>query len=307
VTENQLNAAQFLGLNACTINGIAYPVCSTLANINQRRPLYLQNPTQGAGYGIIAEGAPSGTGSYNGLYLAVQKRMNQGFSVLANYTWSHCISDLWNGQPGNNGVSTATPNNRRADRSNCAPNLVSSDVRQVFNASIVAETPQFQNRTLRLIGSGWQFSPILKLRSGTFFTVTTGVDSALSGQQNQRANLINPAAVYPANKGRDGWINGSAFAAPSPGTLGNLGIGNFVGPGLVQLDLSVARTFKVREKQSIQLRAEAFNLPNHPNFSTPVATLNSSVFGHIQSDISGTSGLSAGDYRVIQFALKFVF
>ncbi len=295
VTENQLNAAMYLGPT------------STLANINQRRPLYLQNPVQGAGYGIIAEGAPSGTGSYNGLYLSVQKRMSQGFSVLANYTWSHCISDLWNGQPGNNGVSTATPNNRRADRSNCAPNLVSSDVRHVFNASIVAETPKFQNHMLSLVASGWQFSPILKLRSGTFYTVTTGVDSALSGQQNQRASLINPAGVYATNQSVDGWMNASAFAAPATGTLGNLGIGNFVGPGLIQFDLSVARTFKIREKQTFQLRAEGFNVPNHLNASTPVATLNSAVFGKIQSDISGTSGLTAGDYRVIQFALKYGF
>jgi hypothetical protein len=55
------------------------------------------------------------------------------------------------------------------------------------------------------------------------------------------------------------------------------------------------------------LRAEAFNLPNHLNPSPPVSALNSGTFGQIQSDISGTSGLSAGDYRVIQFALKYVF
>jgi hypothetical protein len=160
---------------------------------------------------------------------------------------------------------------------------------------------------LSLIASDWQFSPILKLRSGTFFTVTTGVDSALSGQQNQRADLINPSAVYLPNQGVDGWISRTAFAAPATGTLGNLGIANFVGPGMIQFDLSIARTFKIREKQTFQLRAEGFNVPNHPNFSNPVSGLNSAVFGKIQSDISGTSGLSAGDYRVIQFALKYGF
>jgi len=55
------------------------------------------------------------------------------------------------------------------------------------------------------------------------------------------------------------------------------------------------------------VRAEAFNLPNHLNPSVPVAALNSGSFGKIQSDISGTSGLSAGDPRIVQLALKFIF
>jgi hypothetical protein len=73
--------------------------------------------------------------------------------------------------------------------------------------------------------------------------------------------------------------------------------------------MSLSRTFKIREKQSFQLRAEAFNLPNHTNLAVPAATasLTSGAFGQIQSDISGTSGLIAGDYRVIQFALKYIF
>jgi hypothetical protein len=68
----------------------------------------------------------------------------------------------------------------------------------------------------------------------------------------------------------------------------------------------------------LQLRAEAFNLPNHLNPFAPGvgpintgiggnATLNSSNFGQITSDISGNNGLLAGDYRVVQIAMKFIF
>jgi hypothetical protein len=296
VTEGQLNPAIYQGPS------------STIGNTNQRRPLYLQNPAQGQYYGIVATGDPSGTGSYNALYLSAQKRLSRGTSVLVNYTWSHCISDMWNGQPGNNGVSNATPGNRRNDRGNCAPNLISTDQRHLFNLSVIAQTPRFTNRALRLLASDWQFSPILKLKSAQFFTVSLGTDVALNGQvgTNQRPNLVGDP--YPEHQSVTNWISRSAFASPAAGTLGNVSIGNMRGPGVIQLDMALSRTFAVREKQNFQLRAEAFNLPNHLNPSPPVSALNSGGnFGQIQSDISGTSGLSAGDYRVIQFALKYVF
>jgi Carboxypeptidase regulatory-like domain len=307
VVEDQLNAAQFLGTGACTINNINYATCSTQANINQRRPLYLAKPSEGQLVGIVSEGAPHGTASYNGLYVATQKRMSKGTSVLANYTFAHCISDLWNGQPGNNGVSTATPRNRRADRSNCAPNGVGSDVRHQFNLSIIAQTPKFANKMLNRVAGDWQFSPIVKIRSGNFFSITTGTDTAISGQQGQRANLVDPNNIYPATRTVTNYINRAAFANPALGTLGNLGPSNILGPGSFALDLSVARTFQVREGHTIQVRGESFNLPNHFNPANPVSALNSPVFGQIQSDISGTSGLSPGAQRIIQLALKYVF
>jgi hypothetical protein len=81
--------------------------------------------------------------------------------------------------------------------------------------------------------------------------------------------------------------------------------------------MALSRTFPIKEKKNFQLRAEAFNLPNHLNPSVPggataganasSAALNAGSFGQIAGDISGTSGLSAGDYRVVQFALKFNF
>jgi len=83
--------------------------------------------------------------------------------------------------------------------------------------------------------------------------------------------------------------------------------------------MSMSRTFAIREHQSIQIRAEAFNLPNHVNLATPGAggaggigrsvAFNAPNFGQTQitSDISGNSGLQAGDYRIIQFAMKLIF
>ena len=296
-TGENLNPAVFLGLGPCTINGPAgpvnYSVCSTTANTNQRRRLYLQNPAQGQYYAVVAQAEDGGTGSYEGLFLSAQKRLSRGVSVLANYTWSHCISDAWNVFVGNGGASSITPGDRRNDRSNCA----TSDNRQVFNLSAVAQTPKFSGRALGLIANGWQLSPILRIRSAQFFTVTTGVDNALNGEGNQRPNLVQ-ANPYPSQQSVSGWINRSAFAPADPGTVGNLGAFNMKGPSSFQLDLALSRTFPIGEGKTLQLRSEAFNLPNHANFNTPVSTLNSGAFGQIQG---------AAAPRILQFAMKLVF
>jgi hypothetical protein len=311
----QLNPAIFLGLGACTLNVINasgqvapqnFPVCSTTGNTNQRRVLYLQNPLQGQYYAGVNEIDDGGTGTYDALFFSVQKRLSRGVSALANYTWSHCISDAFEAQLGiANAISL--PGNRRAYRSNCAV----SDQRQIFNLSVVMQAPKFSGRLLRLIASDWQVSPIMKIKSAQFFSVTTGIDGALTGQPTQTPNLVgNP---YPAHQTITNWINTSAFAAPAPGTYGNLGLYNLKGSAVFQFDMALTRTFQIRERKTLQVRADAFNLPNTLNPSVPgtgspiVTATNSGTFNQILSDISGTSGLAAGDYRIIQLALKLVF
>jgi hypothetical protein len=103
------------------------------------------------------------------------------------------------------------------------------------------------------------------------------------------------------------------------GTYGNLGLNNLKGPGVFQLDMALSRNFQIREGKTLQVRAEAFNLPNHLNPFTPGqgptggVTLggqqnrNAPNFGQITTDISGNGGLLQGDYRVIQLAMKFIF
>ncbi len=286
--------------------------CSTTANSNFRRVLYLMNPDQGqyyAGNGIADDG---GTASYEGVNLSVRKRLSHGMNILANYTWSHCISDPWNQNPTNAGVEI--PGNRRAWRSNC----VGIDVRHLFQLSMVATTPKFSSRALRLVASDWQFAPNLEVKSAQFFTVTTGSDVALTTIANQTPNLIN-TNPYPADQNVNQWVSKNAFAPAAPGSYGNLGYNNLKGPGVFQLNMALSRNFAIREHKTLQVRAEAFNLPNHLNPFTPgngplgggnfggIAPLNAPNFGQITNDISGTGGLSSGDYRVVQLALKFLF
>ena len=311
-TGNQANPAVYLPGATCVINGVTYSPCSSLANTNQRRTLYLQNPDQGKFFGSVQQQDPGGTASYEALYLALQRRLDRGVTVQANYTWSHCISDLENTELGTAGPLYMVPFQRRIDRSNC----VLSDQRQIANISVVAETPQFSGRSLRMLASGWQLSGIISAKSAQYFTVTTGVDNALSGQANQRPNLLTATSPYAASRGCSPapcvqWATSSAFAVPAAGTYGNLGAFNLAGPRVFQFDMALVRAFHVREKQTFQVRAEAFNILNRVNLSTPVATLNSSNFGQITSDISGpqAGGLvaSPGDPRIVQLALKYLF
>ncbi len=314
INAQQLNPAVFLGTGPCTLNTVngptSYPVCSTTANTNQRRALYMKNPALGQYYGIISTSYDDGTGNYNGMYVQVQKRLSRGTTILANYTWSHCISDLWNGNPGNNGVSSVTPGDRRLDRGACDDaGQQSTDQRHVLTLSAVAQTPRFSNNMLRLFASDWQFSPILKVKSGSYFTVNVGTDNLLNGEGggNQRPNQVAGVSPYLDNKSVDGWLNPKAFVIPPMGTMGNVPRNSMQAPGLIQLDLSVSRTFRIAERKSIQVRGESFNLPNHLNPGLPIAAVNQGTFGKIQTDVSGTSGLSAGDPRILQFALKYVF
>ena len=312
LSAQQVNPAVFLGTAACSIKGpnntvTNYPVCSTTGNTNQRRALYLQNPDQGQFYAATAQVDDGGTGTYDGLFLSLQKRLSKGVSVLANYTWSHCISDYFEPQLLSGGA-ISPPGNRRLFRGNCP----GSDQRQVFNSSFVLQTPKFSNKMLSMVASGWQISPIVKFKTGPYFTVSQGIDQALNGQGTQTPNQLLNDVYNPNGKGVAGWLNRAAFGTPALGSFGTYGFNVAQAPGLFQLDMAVSRTFKVREKISMQLRAEAFNLPNWVNLGIPVATLNSATFGQILGDTNGTTGAvnssgASGDPRIVQFALKVIF
>jgi hypothetical protein len=208
-------------------------------------------------------------------------------SVLANYTLSHCLSYPFDFTQG----SGVNADQVRAFRSNCP----TGDVRQVFNLSSVIQTPKF-NGMLHKIASDWELSPIITARSGQWFSVTTGVDNALTGQPNQVPILVgNP---YPAKQTPGAWINTAAFQAPATGTLGNLQLNSIRGPAFFDWDMALSRRFTFKEGKSFQVRAEVFNLLNHANFQNPIATMNSGSFGKI---------LTANDPRILQFAAKYVF
>jgi hypothetical protein len=234
------------------------------------------------------------------MLLTVQRRRSNGLTVSGNYTFSKCIGDTVVSQPGSGGI---TPGMRKYNRSMCG-----GDRSHLVNLSTVFETPQFANNTVRLLASGWQISGILKMLSGTAFTVNSGSDTVFAGtSDNNRANQVLED-VYVAEKNKDHWLNAAAFIRPTQSTglcsaiTKSCGYGNaansYRGPGTINVDTGLTRRFQIREGQSVEFRAEAFNVLNHVNPGNPTNTLNSQTFG---------KSTSAADPRIMQLALKYVF
>jgi hypothetical protein len=281
----------------CFLNGqqVNYTVaagaaCSTTGNTAARRTLSLANAQRGQFIDAIALGHGDSTSNYNALWVQIQRRRVAGLTVQGNYTWSHCIYDGYQDVVQNSGGYV--PERRGASRGNCE-----LDRRHNFNMSTVYELPQFSNRAAETLFGGWQISSILRYITGQYVTLEAGDDYARTDTDDQRPNQVL-ASPYAANKSADQWLNPAAFRAPAVGTYGNMGAMNILGPGSFRLDMGVTRKFQVRENQTLEFRAEVFNLPNHVNLNSPEIDFSSPNFGRI---------LSASDPRIMQMALKFVF
>jgi len=208
--------------------------------------------------------------------------------VLGNYTLSKCMSDPATTEL--TGPTIVDPTNPDLDYSAC-----DADRRHVVNVSVVAYTPSFSNKATNAILGGWQIAPLVRWQSGSPYTVTTGVDNALSGIGGQRAVQLMDD-IY-GDKSVNNYLNAAAFGSPAAGTYSTLKPNAFYGPSRLQNDLGVSKNFKIGDR-TLQFRWEVFNVLNHASFNNPTTGLNSSNFGRI---------LSAQDPRIMQFAFKFDF
>jgi hypothetical protein len=152
--------------------------------------------------------------------------------------------------------------------------------------------------------SGFQFNGIVTLQSGRPFTVALlpEIDNSNTGRSslgfgaNDRPNVAgdpNAARHTPEQ-----WFNTSAFVFPAFGTFGNAGRNILDGPGYRNINASLLKNTRLSERMNLQLRLEAFNLFNTPNFNLPDNFLGSPTFGRI---------LSARDPRHLQFGAKLLF
>jgi hypothetical protein len=298
IGSNLMLSATYLGnqgvhfYTATELNPAVYGPGATLANTNARRVLNQINPSEGQYYSTIGALDDGGIESYNGLLLSAQRRLANNFSILANYTWSHCLSDPETTEL--TGPTYLNPANRAADRSNC-----SSDRRRLFNLSAVGNAPKFSNKLVNALASNWQLSVILRTQTGNYSTVTTGVDNALTGVGAQRPIQIN-SNVFDPNPTVDHYLSAAAFGSPATGTYSTMRPLIILNPGTLQVDTALSRIFSIKgERQKIHFRWEVFNLPNHLNPNAPGTALNNaSTFGKITT---------AGDPRIMQLALKYVF
>jgi hypothetical protein len=282
------------------LNPAVYTGGSPTANYSSRFRLYLENPAAGAAFTGGGGGTvlvnDSATSSYNGMVATIQHRASD-FTFLANYTWSHCL-DVEDAQGDFAGTTVENPYNPRMDRANCG-----FDYRGMFNANGVA-TSNFKSLhgVTGAIVNNWELGPLLRVTDGSVFTVTDGTDISGIDVKNDRPNLTG-SPIYTNNQMWKSpiYLNQSAFAYEQNGTFGNLGRNTFRGGKYVNLDAELSRFFPITERTKLDLRIEAFNALNHPNFNNPGhTTFNSSL-----STFTQVTG--AHDPRIWQGAVKFIF
>jgi hypothetical protein len=305
--KNWLLKVNYLGNNTMhlwgddPINAPLPPGAATSASVQSRRPLTLANAAQGAYYGTIHSLDFGGTAGYEALLLSAQHAFSSNFSVLANYTYSHCITDPFTSEL--DGTQWSDPLSRRFDRGNCA----GIDHRHIINVSAVLKSPGLGTGYAKALSRNWQISPIMMISSGAFYTVSSGTDNAnigLSGVERAQQLLPDP---YCHPQTVTCWLNPAAFGQPAAGTLGNAGAASIAGPGSFTFDMALVRDFNFKERYGLELRGEVFNLPNtfRPGFpalgvSTTMlsTTRTASNFGQLQI---------ANDPRILQLALKLTF
>jgi hypothetical protein len=284
------------------LNPAVYTPGATVANQESRRVFILANPATGKYYGSTIMVDDSGNSSYNGLLLSLNHRFSHNFSVLANYTWSHCFDQGEANQDITNYYQN--PNNRRAEWASCL-----FDRQQLFNLSAVAQSPKFSSRWMRRIAGNWQISPIFTAYTGTPLNITDGTDVALQGIAatsvaggNDRPNVVGNGTLSHPTISQ--WFNTAAFVRQPAGTFGNAGRNLIRGPGAWNLDTALSRSFPIRERVQLNFRWEVFNVFNHARLNNPVnpgigtSLSNGTTFGIIST---------AMDPRIMQVAAKVVF
>ena len=259
------------------------------------------------GFYIVENGL---TSDYNALQIQFRRRLSQGFTALASYTFSHCIDygsqDYFFGY----------------QRGDC-----DFDVNQDLSGAFSYDIPNFgKGRLLNALLNHWGLDDRFTARTG--FPVTLEGNSVIepvSGSVfHSGLDLVpgQPALVYgeqcaasyangrgcPGNRA----INPNAFALPPSGQYGNAPR-NFVrGFGAWQMDFALRRDFPIHERLKLQFRAESFNIFNHPNFGAINSTFGQSTFGQATGTLASTLGILSplyqmGGPRSLQFALKLMF
>jgi len=277
-------------------------------------------------YGTVTSIQSGGISNYDGLQASIRQQFSHGFSAHFNYTWSHALDDVSNGglfTYGDSLLGQISPVSLQALNYGNAD----YDVRHVFSMDYVY-IPQvhFGNKFVQEVLGGWQWSGKLTWRSGLPFSILDDNTTLGNGGGSLLATQIGPnpqtscgsgAALTPGNG--TPCLNANAFlnTAPCPGpcysALSSQNRNQFRGPGFFDMDMSLFRTFKIRERMTLAVGLQAFNVFNHPNFANPDSGLGDATFGQISSAVSGPTS-AYGNFlgfdssvRVAQLTGKFVF
>jgi len=264
------------------------------------------------GFGLLEYSQNDGNSSYNGLDLTIERRFNVGLAFRLAYTWSKSIDNTAEELSvyGSNAFSQIT-NNQQAWR---GPSDFDVPQRVVF--SWVYELPFGKGKqfltggVMSKIFGGFQVAGSYSYAAGRPFTAFDNANNSSIdiGEEQALPNVIGTPVMpekvtcwfyVSTNPGCKGITGTNAFSLPAPGVFGNSGRNTLRGPGLEDLDVSIARNFAILERLKLQFRAEAFNLTNTVAFGLPNANVSGGSPGVITS--------LAADPRIMQFAARLSF
>jgi len=263
-------------------------------------------------FGETAEGGPGANANYNSLQIQLTKRMSQGLSFIAGYTWAHQLTnnDGEEGGYANGGTGLGQNDNQPGQEYGDGVN----DVRHRFTYGGIYDLPfgkgkRFAPGAGRLVNNligGWEIAPNFEWQTGFLFTPQAGQDIANTTTGYWRPDRTCNGNLSRGNRTVAQWFDTSCFtddtllALKAAGTprFGNSGPGIITGPGIFNLDVGMYKDFNLSERFKLQFRSEFFNSLNTANFQNPSMSLTAGNYGQISG---------AADGREIQFALKLSF
>jgi hypothetical protein len=272
------------------VDPAVYGPGATAANTNNRRPLY-------PNFASMIQMTNGGLSNYNAFQFTLEHRFSQGLSFVANYTYSKGLD--------NESVEAQlTVTNPNPFNPNFNYGRSDLDTTHNFSFWTVYNLPALKSapKLVRTAFGNWQTTGIWSWRSGLPLNITAGQDRSLSGVALDRGDIIGDPYL-PSDRPRaqliSAWFNSAAFALPALGTFGTSPRNVIRAPGLFNLDWSIAKSFRISERFSTQLRGDFFDLLNNPHFNAPGGSVAStSTFGKISS---------AADPRIVQLSVRVRF
>lgn len=270
-------------------------------------------------YGFVDQFATISASTYHALQATFRTRSWHGLSGFAGYTWSKSLDDASDGIDFN--FSTvAFPQDSNNLRAEHGPS--NFDTRHRFTAAFSYDLPRFGGP--KRLAEGWQLNTILTMQSGRPVPIVSANDTSAFPNENfntrsnfhQRPNIvpgINPVSSnWRSGPDSIGYLNGNAFSQPPDGTFGNLGRNAIFGPSFFNLDFAVTKNTQIFERVNLQLRAEFFNILNHPNFALPnffvdPGSPQQGLITQTPDQAQTNPGLGGGGPRVIQLGAKVTF
>jgi len=246
---------------------------------------------------------------YQSMQVQVTRRLSHGFSNTTTWTWSKSFEKGNDIDPGLRGIDSAL---QATDRKHQFTSNGTYLLPFGRGGRFLVNAPGY----LQQVINGWQLGGIFNYFTGTPLSLTSGIQTITTVGANPKVvgvipkdmgkvtkldngvmyfngftQIADPSYSLPTTNGLNAGYTNKAivdpsgkllFVNPQPGERGNLGFTTFRGPGETRFDLNMMKKFRVREKQEFEVRVDAINVLNTPNFGAPAVSINgNNNFGSI--------------------------